>query len=93
MAGSKMKAVVFKEPFRVAVEDRPIPETQHPSDVIVKISYTALCGSDLHIFRVDTLPLSGKRISTDAIKGARRSRQGLHHGSPTAQETNLFLTS
>ena len=42
-----MRAVVFKGPFDVAVEDRPVPKIIEPTDAIVKISATALCGSDL----------------------------------------------
>lgn len=39
-----MKAVVFKGPHRISVEDRPIPEIVDPTDVVIKVSYTALCG-------------------------------------------------
>ncbi|KAL4808904.1 alcohol dehydrogenase [Aspergillus unguis] len=46
-----MRAVVFKEPYKVAVEDRPIPQIQHPEDIIIRAKYTALCGSDLHVYR------------------------------------------
>jgi hypothetical protein len=40
----KMKAVVFKGPLSVALEERPIPQIQDPTDVILKVRYTALCG-------------------------------------------------
>ncbi|MGQ0572814.1 MAG: glutathione-independent formaldehyde dehydrogenase [Pseudonocardia sp.] len=43
-----MKAVVFKEPYKVAVEQVPDPRIEHPSDVIVKITTSNICGSDLH---------------------------------------------
>ncbi|KAJ5316523.1 hypothetical protein N7508_001031 [Penicillium antarcticum] len=46
-----MQAVVFKGPLQVALELRPIPEIQAPTDVILKVRYTALCGSELHVFR------------------------------------------
>ncbi|KAA8912774.1 alcohol dehydrogenase [Sphaerosporella brunnea] len=46
-----MKAVVFHGPKKVAVEDRPVPTIQDPTDAIVKVSLTALCGSELHVFR------------------------------------------
>ncbi|KAK3302232.1 chaperonin 10-like protein [Chaetomium strumarium] len=46
-----MKAVVFHGPKHVAVEDRPVPKLQHPRDIIVKVQATALCGSELHVFR------------------------------------------
>ncbi|PWW76316.1 GroES-like protein [Tuber magnatum] len=47
----KMKAVVFKGPHKIALEDRPIPKIIDETDALVKVSYTALCGSELHVFR------------------------------------------
>ncbi|EWY80744.1 hypothetical protein FOYG_16672 [Fusarium oxysporum NRRL 32931] len=46
-----MRAVVFKSPGRVVVEDRPMPRIQDPRDAIVKVKAAGLCGSDLHWFR------------------------------------------
>ncbi|CAG8899831.1 unnamed protein product [Penicillium egyptiacum] len=46
-----MQAVVFKGPLQVGLEQRPVPEIINPTDAIVKIRYTALCGSELHVFR------------------------------------------
>ncbi|KAI0433164.1 GroES-like protein [Xylaria sp. FL1042] len=51
MAPSTMRAVVLKGVRDVAVEERPIPKIQDPTDIIVKVRYTALCGSELHVFR------------------------------------------
>ena len=51
MAKDTMRAVVFKGPYKVAIEDRPIPKLKDPTDIIVKVEYTALCGSELHVFR------------------------------------------
>lgn len=45
-----MKAVVYKGPFEVAVEDVENPTIQHPNDVIVRVTSTAICGSDLHMY-------------------------------------------
>jgi glutathione-independent formaldehyde dehydrogenase len=45
-----MKAVVYQGPFRVAVEEVEDPRIEHPSDVIVRITSTAICGSDLHMY-------------------------------------------
>jgi threonine dehydrogenase-like Zn-dependent dehydrogenase len=44
MAKNTMKAVVFKGPYKVALEDRPVPKITDPTDIIVKVEYTALCG-------------------------------------------------
>jgi hypothetical protein len=37
--------------YQVAVEDRPYPKIQKPTDAVLKVSSTALCGSDLHFYR------------------------------------------
>ena len=39
-----MKAVIFKEPHKVAIEDRPIPKITEPTEILVKVIDTALCG-------------------------------------------------
>ncbi|KAK3375041.1 alcohol dehydrogenase [Podospora didyma] len=46
-----MKAVIFDGPGKVSVQERPIPQLQGPKDVIVKVQATALCGSELHVYR------------------------------------------
>lgn len=45
-----MKAVVYNGPFKVSVENVPDPQIKHPNDVIVKITSTCICGSDLHMY-------------------------------------------
>ena len=45
-----MRAVVYQGPFSVAVEQVPDPEIKHPNDVIVKITSSCICGSDLHMY-------------------------------------------
>ncbi|RZU36141.1 glutathione-independent formaldehyde dehydrogenase [Streptomyces sp. BK022] len=45
-----MKAVVYEGPFSVTVSDVDDPQIQHPNDVIVRITSSAICGSDLHMY-------------------------------------------
>ena len=54
-----MKAVVYKGPFEVAVENVPDPEIKHPNDVIVKITSSCICGSDLHMYEGRTAAEAG----------------------------------
>ena len=54
-----MKAVVYKGPFEVAVENVPDPEIKHPNDVIVKITSSCICGSDLHMYEGRTAAQAG----------------------------------
>lgn len=45
-----MKAVVYEQPFSVTIGEVDRPEIQHPNDVIVRVTSTAICGSDLHMY-------------------------------------------
>ena len=44
-----MKAVVWKRPNTVAVEEVPDPRILNSRDAIIKVTATAICGSDLHL--------------------------------------------
>ena len=54
-----MKAVVYKEPFKVAVEQVEDPRIQDPTDALVRITSTAICGSDLHMYEGRTAAEAG----------------------------------
>lgn len=45
-----MKAAVFHRPKKVTVDDVPDPKLENQSDAIVRVTATAICGSDLHIY-------------------------------------------
>jgi 2-desacetyl-2-hydroxyethyl bacteriochlorophyllide A dehydrogenase len=45
-----MRAVTFQAPGEVLVEDVPEPELLDPTDAIVRIEASGVCGSDLHIY-------------------------------------------
>ena len=47
-----MKAVTWQGKRDVRVEDVPDPRIELPTDAIIKITSTALCGSDLHLYEV-----------------------------------------
>lgn len=53
-----MKAVTWQAPKDVRVEEVPDPRVQAPTDAIVRITSTALCGSDLHLYNVLGMYLS-----------------------------------
>ena len=57
-----MKALVYKGPGKKALEDRPIPEITAPTDAIVKITKTTICGTDLHILKGDVPTCEPGRI-------------------------------
>src|SRR4051812_3047713 len=45
-----MKAVVYHGRYDVRVDTVPDPVIEEPRDAIVKVTSTAICGSDLHLY-------------------------------------------
>jgi len=45
-----MKALVWHGTHDVRVDSVPEPQIQAPTDILVKITSTAICGSDLHLY-------------------------------------------
>ena len=48
-----MRALIYKGPGQRALEERPWPIIQQPGDAIVRLTRTAICGTDLHILKGD----------------------------------------
>jgi alcohol dehydrogenase len=57
-----MKALVYNGPGRKAVEERPKPEITAPTDAIVKLLKTTICGTDLHILKGDVPTCNPGRV-------------------------------
>lgn len=57
-----MKALVFKGPGQKALEERPVPQIQAPTDAVVRILKTTICGTDLHILKGDVPTVTPGRI-------------------------------
>ncbi len=45
-----MKAMTYRGPYRLRVEERPEPRIEHPNDIVVRVTLAAICGSDLHLY-------------------------------------------
>jgi len=45
-----MRAMVYRGPYRVRLEEKDIPGIEHPNDAIVRVTRAAICGSDLHLY-------------------------------------------
>lgn len=50
---SVMMALVYHGPSKKGWEEHPKPEIQAPTDAIVRITKTTICGTDLHILKGD----------------------------------------
>jgi alcohol dehydrogenase len=57
-----MKALVYLGPQQKALQDRPKPTLAAPTDAIVRVTRTTLCGTDLHILKGDVPTCQPGRI-------------------------------
>ena len=57
-----MKALVYLGPNKKSLEDRPKPGISAPTDAIVKMTRTTICGTDLHILKGDVPTCTPGRI-------------------------------
>ena len=61
-SGKKMKALVFHGPGKKSWEEKPKPIITKPTDALVKILKTTICGTDLHIMKGDVPEVTVGRI-------------------------------
>jgi alcohol dehydrogenase len=75
-----MKALVYHGPGQKAWEDVPDAAIEEPTDVVVRVDTTTICGTDLHILHGDVAAVTDGRIlgheavgtvvaAGDAVKG------------------------
>src|SRR3954463_5890668 len=57
-----MKALVYHGPGSKAWEDVPDARVQEPTDVVVRVDTTTICGTDLHILHGDVPAVTDGRI-------------------------------
>jgi alcohol dehydrogenase len=62
MEVNAMKALVYHGPNNKKWEDVPDAAIQDPTDVIVKVDMTTICGTDLHILAGDVAAVTDGRI-------------------------------
>src|SRR6478609_10758679 len=50
--GCLMKALTWQGKESVRIEEVPDPHVENPTDAVIKVTSTAICGSDLHLYSV-----------------------------------------
>lgn len=81
---STMRALIFQSTGKVGLETRPKPVITSPSDAIIKLTKTTICGTDLHISKGDVatckegtiLGHEGVGIVEQAGSGVKSFKQG-----------------
>ena len=62
-----MLAAIFNGPGEIDVEERPRPEIESSTDAIVRVTHTAVCGSDLWFYRGDSDRDAGSRVGHEPM--------------------------
>lgn len=62
-----MKALVYEGPRKVTVKEMPDAKIERPTDVLVKITTTNICGSDLHMYEGRTNMETGRILGHENL--------------------------
>jgi alcohol dehydrogenase len=62
-----MRAAVFHGPGDIRIEERPKPEIEGPDQAIVRVTHTAICGSDLWFYRGQSDREQGSRVGHEPM--------------------------
>jgi glutathione-independent formaldehyde dehydrogenase len=62
-----MKALVYEGPRRVAIKDMPDARIEQATDVLVRITTTNICGSDLHMYEGRTNMETGRILGHENL--------------------------
>ena len=70
-----MRAVIMHAPGDVRVEDREDPRIIEPTDAVIRLAATCICGSDLHALHhaPKLVAASRKAVSTSASASSPNS--------------------
>jgi threonine dehydrogenase-like Zn-dependent dehydrogenase len=58
----QMQGLVYRGPGRRAWEQKPLPMLREPTDAIVHVTTSTICGTDLHILKGDVPTVTEGRI-------------------------------
>jgi alcohol dehydrogenase len=79
-----MKALVYHGPGRKAWEDLPDATLREPTDVVVRVDTTTICGTDLHILQGDVAAVTDGRVlgheAVGTVTAVGDAVRGFHAG-------------
>ncbi|EAU36512.1 hypothetical protein ATEG_03238 [Aspergillus terreus NIH2624] len=75
-----MKALVYTGTNTLTIQQRPKPSVTAPTDAVVRMLYTSICGSDLHIIKGDVPSITPGRVLGHEGVGVVESLGSAVHG-------------
>jgi len=92
-----MRAMVYRGPYRIRVEEKEVPRIEHPNDAIVRVTKAAICGSDLHLYHgmmPDTRPgMTFGHETIGVVEEVGSSVERLKRGDRVMVPFNIFCGS
>ncbi len=89
-----MKALVYLGPGKRAFADRPAPVVELPTDAVVKIAKTTICGTDLHILKGDVPSVAvGRILGHEGVGVVERVGSSVTHFKPGDRVLISCITS
>jgi threonine dehydrogenase-like Zn-dependent dehydrogenase len=77
-----VKAVVYEDVRRVTVSDVPDPDIEDPQDAVVRVTRSAICGSDLHFYTGKAPLVPGDTIGHEGVGVVERTGPGVERFKP-----------
>ncbi|SAK99882.1 glutathione-independent formaldehyde dehydrogenase [Caballeronia pedi] len=74
-----MKALVYEGPRNVVVKEMPDARVEQPTDVVVRITTTNICGSDLHMYEGRTNMETGRILGHENLGVVVEAGLGVVH--------------
>ena len=62
-----MRAAIYQAPGEITIEDVPKPELESSTDAVVRVTHTAVCGSDLWFYRGESDREPGSRVGHEPM--------------------------
>ena len=89
-----MRAVVFKATRKVAVEDVPDARVERDDDVVVRVTSSALCGTDLHMYDGRTGAVPGMVLGHEGlgiVEDVGRAVHRVQRGDRVVLPAHIYL--
>jgi alcohol dehydrogenase len=77
-----MKTAVYRGPGDIRIEERDDPEVENPTDAVVRVTHTAICGSDLWFYRGDEEHEAGAPVGHEPMGIVEAVGDDVRHVEP-----------
>ena len=87
-----MRAIVYKQPNQIAVEQVPDPRIEVETDAIVRITSAGICGSDLHMYEGRSPAGGGMRLGHEnmgVVEQVGQAVTGIKKGDRVVMPFNI----